>query len=89
MKFLYIFVVIVSIIVLFLGISIFSSASAVTSSVTSAASGFQKGGRKSNILFSMFNGFLAYKNHEIPAAIARHNGMNQSEYSVLKLNNVY
>jgi len=37
----------------------------------------------------MFNGFLAYKNHEIPAAIARHNGMNQSEYSVLKLNNVY
>ncbi len=41
------------------------------------------------ILFSMFNGFLAYKNHEIPAANARHNGTNQSEYSVLILNNVF
>jgi hypothetical protein len=40
-------------------------------------------------LFSIFNGFLKYKNHDMPAAKARHKGKNQIEYSVLKLNNVF
>jgi hypothetical protein len=61
MKFIYIFVVIAFIVVLFLGRSIFSSASAVKSSVTSAASGFQgqQGGKKSSSLQSILYLILA------------------------------
>ena len=36
-------------------------------------------------LFSIFKGFLKYKNHDIPAAKTRHKGINQSENSALKL----
>jgi hypothetical protein len=36
----------------------------------------------------IFKGFLKYNNHDIPAAKARHKGINQSENSALKLYNV-
>jgi hypothetical protein len=40
-------------------------------------------------LFSIFKGFLKYKNHEIPAAKTRQTGTNQRENSELKLYNVF
>jgi hypothetical protein len=62
MKFVYIFIAIIFLVILFLGKSIFSSASAVTNSVTSATSSFQgqTGGKKAKtflmtILFVMIS----------------------------------
>jgi small-conductance mechanosensitive channel len=61
MKIIYLFIIIVFIVILFLGKSIFSSASAVTSSVTSTASGFQgqRGGKKSCNLRTLLYVILA------------------------------
>jgi hypothetical protein len=61
MKLIYLFVFITLIVILLLGRSIFSSASAVTSSVTSTASGFQghRGGKKSCNLRTLLYVILA------------------------------